>query len=233
MTARPADPVQAEYAAAWRGLPRPDRGELTQAALRGQRAVNPWDAAITLWWTQRELQTGLKSALVVAVSVVLVLIGYMWVTTGDPPTTLRALFTASPVLPVFLVIPFLTQSVRRPRLRRAAQLNAQLLAGKTFSGPPDPEEAQRLLNRARKEGWFRGTRPTPDPKLRLACVCACKSEFLRGAVARASTDLQRIHARGPDFEPRCRDGPFRRSHSAPRASIRRGNPRAAAKRKPR
>jgi hypothetical protein len=159
MTVGSSDDIQADYTAAWKALPRRERADLTQAALKGQRSVNRWDAAITLWWVQRELRYGVRNALLTAVAVVAVLLVLAWVVDGVPPTSFGNVLRAVPLLPVFLLIPIATTGMRRPRLRIAAQLNASVLAGKTFDGPPDPEEAERLLRRARKEGWFRGTRP--------------------------------------------------------------------------
>lgn len=152
-----------DYSVAWKLLPRRDRALLTQAAMRGHRSVNKWDAAITLWWAQRELRIGLWRDLAVAGVIVLGLIVFAWARTGQAPTSLGDIFTASPLLPVFLLIPIASSASRRPRLRRSAQLNAAVLAGKSFQGPPDPQEAERLLALARKEGWFRGTRPQTAP----------------------------------------------------------------------
>lgn len=162
MTSAPED-LHAGYKAAWKALPRRDRMELTQAALKGHRSVNRWDAAVTLWWSQRELRYGLRNSLLVAAGVAVGLSVLSWVLTGVPPTSIFAIFQSNPMLPVFLLIPFASAGLRRPRLRVSAQVNAAVLAGKTFDAPPDPEEAERLLARARKQGWFRGPRPEPDP----------------------------------------------------------------------
>lgn len=155
----------ADYTVAWKALPRQDRIALTSAALKGSRAVNRWDAAITLWWVQRELRYGVRNALIVAVGIVVGLLIFAWVVDGVAPTSFGNVLRAVPLLPVFLLIPLAASSLRRPKLRIAAQQNAAVLAGKTFDGPPDPEEAERLLRRARKEGWFRGTRPQRQPRL--------------------------------------------------------------------
>ena len=162
MTADTAD-LQADYKAAWKALPRSERTELTRAALKGHRAVNRWDAAVTLWWTQQELRYGLRNSLAVGVGAAVGVTLVSWVLTGSPPAGIAEIFQANPMLPVFFLIPFASASLRRPRLRVSAQFNAAVLAGKKFDGPPDPEEAERLLARARKEGWFRGTRPETDP----------------------------------------------------------------------
>lgn len=155
MSSPPVD----DYAAAWKALPRRERMELSSAAVRGIRSRNRWDAALTLWWTQRELRRGPWPALIFAVIVIVGLLVYSFVRTGQLPVTPSAFFEAVPMLPVLVLLPMLTHRSRKPRLRHSAQLNAALLAGKKFDGPPDPEEAERLLARARKEGWFRGTRP--------------------------------------------------------------------------
>ena len=157
MTA-PAQPSD-EYMEAWKALSGRDRMEVTQAALRGQPAANRWDAAITLWWTQRELRNGVRNSLIGVGVLVVVLVILEWVLTGEPPTNPRTLVERNPLLPVFFLIPIASGSLRRPKLRRSAQINAGVLAGRKFDEPPDAEEAQRLLYRARKEGWFRGTRP--------------------------------------------------------------------------
>ena len=148
-----------DYSVAWKSLPRNDRALLVQAAMRGHRCVTKWDAAITLWWTQRELRVGLWRDLGLAGILVAGLIAFAWARTGQAPSSLADIFNASPLLPVFLLIPIAASSMRRPRLRRSAQLNAAVLAGKSFEGPPDAEEAERLLALARRKGWFRGTRP--------------------------------------------------------------------------
>ena len=151
------------YSVAWKSLPRQERTLLVQAAMRGHRSVNKWDAAITLWWTQRELRVGLRRDLGLAAILVAGLIAFAWARTGQAPTSLADIFIASPLLPVFLLIPIAASSMRRPRLRRSAQLNAAALAGTSLQGPPDAEEAERLLALARKKGWFRGPRPQTKP----------------------------------------------------------------------
>ena len=61
-----ATDLQADYKAAWKALPRRDRIALTSAALKGHRSINRWDAAVTLWWVQRELRYGVRNALLTA-----------------------------------------------------------------------------------------------------------------------------------------------------------------------
>ena len=161
MTTTPA--ASSDYGVAWKSLSRQDRTFLVRAAMGGHRSINKWDAAITLWWTQRELRIGLWRDLGLALVIVAGLIMFAWARTGQAPAGLGDIFNASPLLPVFLLIPIASSASRRPRLRRSAQLNAAVLAGQTFEGPPDPDEAERLLALARKEGWFRGTRPQTDP----------------------------------------------------------------------
>lgn len=153
-----APPID-DYAAAWKALPRRERNELASAAVRGVRSRNRWDAAITLWWTQRELRRGGWPSLAFAGAVIIGLVVFSIVRTGQWPTSFGAFFETVPLLPVLILLPILTARSRKPKLRYSAQLNAAVLAGKKFDGPPDPEEAERLLVRARKEGWFRGTRP--------------------------------------------------------------------------
>ena len=148
-----------EYATAWKALPRRDRSRLSSAAVRGIRSVNRTDAALTLWWTQRELRRGPWPSLILAGIVIVGLLVYSFVRSGQLPATPSAFFEAVPLLPVIVLLPITTHRSRKPRLRHSAQLNAAVLAGRKFDGPPDPEEAERLLALARKEGWLRGMRP--------------------------------------------------------------------------
>ena len=156
--------ASSDYSVAWKSLPRQDRALLTRAAMGGHRSINKWDAAITLWWTQRELRFGMWRDVSLAVGIALGLALYAWGRTGDLPTTVNDMISVSPLFPIIILIPIAASSFRRPRLKRSAQLNAAVLAGKVFEGPPDPEEAERLLALARKEGWFRGTRPQTEAK---------------------------------------------------------------------
>ena len=150
---------QPDYRTVWTSLPRTERAQLSQAALKGQPSANRWDAALTLWWVQRELRYAIRNSLLIACAMVLVLLLFAWVVDGVPPTSFGNVLRAVPLLPVFLLIPLASTGMRRPRLRIAAQLNAGVLAGKKLEGPPAPEEAERLLARARTQGWFRGSRP--------------------------------------------------------------------------
>ena len=158
-----APQAEVDYPVAWKALPRADRALLVRAAMGGHRAINRWDAAITLWWTQRELRYGHWRDLIVSVFIGIAVTGFAWARSGEVPTSIGDVFAASPLLPLFVLIPLASQATRRPRLRRSAQLNAAVLAGRSFDGPPDPEEAERLLAQAKREGWFRGTRPQTDP----------------------------------------------------------------------
>lgn len=156
MTTAAAESVAAEYEAAWKALPRHDRGELVRAATRGHRAVNRWDAALMLWWTQKQLSKSAWSGMWLGLAIAATVIGWYWIVEGFD---VRGLLAANPLLPVFLLIPWSGSRTRKIKLRHSARLNAAVLAGRSFDGPPDPEEAERLLARARIEGWFRGTRP--------------------------------------------------------------------------
>lgn len=156
-----APPQAADYREVWNALSRRERGELTQAALRGQRPANRWDAAISLWWAQRELRRGLAVAVGIGLGVVALLLVVAWLATGTLPTSVGEALQVSPMLPVLALIPIATAGSRRPKLKRAAQINAATLAGKALASPPDVAEADRLLLQARTKGWFTPTRPTP------------------------------------------------------------------------
>jgi hypothetical protein len=156
------DPAQSQsdyYLAAWKALTRRERLELTAAAMRGLRPANRWDAAITLWWTQRELRYGLRNSLLGVGILAVVLVLLEWALTGTPPTNPGEMLRRNPMLPVFFLIPIAAGTVRRPKLRRSAQVNAAALTGKQVDSPPDAEETERLLTRARKQGWFKAARP--------------------------------------------------------------------------
>jgi hypothetical protein len=145
----------------WKGLPPAERNNLIRAAGRGERGINRRDAAYMLWWSSNELRRGPWPALRVAAIVVAGVLVTQAMTLGADFDDLEGFFQWVGLLPVVLLIPMVSWTLRRPKLQRAAQLNAAVLAGKPFEGPPDPEDAERLLARARKEGWFRGTRPDP------------------------------------------------------------------------
>ena len=151
--------LHADYTAAWKARPWGERTELRVAAMKGQRARNREDAALSLWWIQDELRSGLRSTLLWTIATVVALFLLVWALSGGEPPGITEVLRWNPFLPLFVLVPFWSTFRRRPRLRAAAQLNAAVLAGETFNSPPDPEEAERLLRRARKEGWFRGTRP--------------------------------------------------------------------------
>jgi len=139
-----------EYGVAWKSLPRAARRDLVSAALRGVRPSAGRDAALTLWWSQRELRRGVWPTMAVAVAAIAILVAVDWWRTGVLPTTFGQFWTSQPLFPVFLLLPIATWGIRRPKLQRAAQVSAGVIAGRTRTDAPDQVEAQRLLDRARK-----------------------------------------------------------------------------------
>lgn len=164
MTGPEVEPATADAATdadlhqAWKALPRQDRTELASACTRGLRGVNRYDAALMLWWSRRQVRQGPWAVLRFALFVVAVVLVVHVVTSGGV-RSLSTVLETNPILPVLPLIPLASWVFRRPKLQQAITLNAAVLAGRQFDGPPDPEEAERLLALARKEGWFRGTRP--------------------------------------------------------------------------
>lgn len=156
MAAAPDEGLKPE----WRSLSRSDRATLASDAARGLRGRNNKDAALMLWWATKELRRGPRTALWTAAAIVATIIGLQLVTGRDLAEVARSL--VSSISPIILLIPLATWVFRRPKLQRSVQLNAAVLSGKTFDGPPDPEEAERILARVKREGWLRGTRPERD-----------------------------------------------------------------------
>lgn len=146
--------VDEDYRTLWRSLPRGQRGRLSSNASRGLQGRTPRDAALTLWWADRQLRRGPWPALGVAAAVVVVLLLLQVVAFGvaltDPASAAR-----SPIVPIVLLIPVASWSIRRARFTDAARLNAGVLAGRKLAEAPDRQEAHRLLDRARGKSWFR------------------------------------------------------------------------------
>lgn len=145
------------FKAAWQSLSRENRAALASDAARGLRGRNRQDAAFMLWWATQELKRGARPGLVVAGAICAAILLAQISAGASPLEALRGI--GSSAIPIILLIPLATWFFRRPKLQRTIQLNAAVLSGKTFDGPPDPEEAARILALAKREGWLRGTRP--------------------------------------------------------------------------
>lgn len=129
-------------------------------AARGLRGRNRKDAAFMLWWATQELKRGPRPGLTVAGAIIAAVI-FTQLANGAAPSEIIGSIGSS-AIPIILLIPLATWFFRRPKLQRSIQLNAGVLEGRTFEGPPDPEEAERILARAKREGWLRGTRPETE-----------------------------------------------------------------------
>ena len=145
------------FKAAWQSLSRENRATLASDAARGLRGRNRKDAAFMLWWATEELKRGARPGLVVAGAIAATILFAQISAGATPLEALRGV--GSSAIPIIMLIPLATWFFRRPKLQRSVQLNAAVLSGKTFDGPPDPEEAARILALAKREGWLRGTRP--------------------------------------------------------------------------
>lgn len=154
-TASPAEQARV----AWQALPPRDRVELTKAATKGQRGINRADAAYMLWFATNELRRGPWPAMRIALIVVVALLVNQALVMGISVADAGGFLGWIGLIPVVLLIPFTSWTLRRPKLERSARLNAALLAGREFDSPPDPEASERLFALALKEGWLRGTRP--------------------------------------------------------------------------
>jgi hypothetical protein len=148
------------FKAAWQSLSREDRATLASDAARGLRGRNRKDAAFMLWWATHELKRGPRPGLTVAAAIA---VGIIWAQMAGGASLGEAVGgIGSTAIPIILLIPLATWHFRRPKLHRSLQLNAAVPTGKSFEGPPDPEEAERILARAKREGWLRGTRSDRD-----------------------------------------------------------------------
>ena len=149
-----------DYRATWKTLPGWQRRELFWAASAGTRGMDRREAALLLWYAREHqrhwLRTAAGQAGGFALGGVLLALVISYV---DPATDLAFFRTYTLTgAPTMLLLHLGMAIYRRPRLRRTEQLNAAMLAGHEFTGPPDPDEAERLLNLIRKEGWLRGMR---------------------------------------------------------------------------
>lgn len=157
-------PLSSDYRVLWRTLAASERRLLYKEAGRGIRGRSKQDAALMPWFAREELRKGWRTAVAgiagTVLGVALALVGISLLE-GDDLGRVWDEVRESGVLGYWplLLLPLVLWARRRPALKRTVQLNAAVLAGQELTGPPDPEEAERLLAVIRKEGWLRGMRP--------------------------------------------------------------------------
>ena len=108
-----------------------------------------------LWWAVRELQRGPRQGLAVAGAVVAAIVIAQVAAGAAVRDVIGSL--GSSAIPILLLIPLATWFFRRPKLQRSVQLNAGMLAGKTFDDPPAAEAIDTILTRAQRDGLLRHT----------------------------------------------------------------------------
>lgn len=149
--------IRDDYRATWKALPRRERRDLARSAARGERGVSRSEAALLLWWSREQLRLGWRVVLTQLASfavLVVIALPLLERSLGQPPAA------GFPGAAVGVVVAHVAMVVyRRRTLRRTAQVNGAVLSGGELVGPPNPAEAERLLNLVRKEGWLRGMRP--------------------------------------------------------------------------
>lgn len=156
--------LSSDYRTLWSTLPSSERRLLAREARQGIRGRSRQDAALLLWFAREELRKGWRTALAgiagTLLGTAIAVVGASMLE-GDDLGLVWDEVGRSGVLGFWplLLFPLVLWWQRRPKLKRTAQLNAAVLAGEELTGPPDPEEAERLLAVIRKEGWLRGMRP--------------------------------------------------------------------------
>lgn len=147
----------ANLRAAWDELSRGNRRDILKDVRRARRTQVRADAALAAWAGLRELRNQPRQwLLLVLVQAVLMAVVFATLDTviEDQAFTLA---TASPWLrglPLALACN-LGQLAVRKQLRRGITLNARFAAGEPVTGPPDMDEAERLLRVMDREGWLR------------------------------------------------------------------------------
>lgn len=138
------------YAAVWRARSRAERGRLVAIGRRGLKAPTPADAALVAWWSRRQLQRGPWPALILglAVAIIVVLVAAAF---APDRSTVTSPATWAPGFVLYPGIALVGWRLRRPRLTKAVALNLGVIAGKTFTQPPDDEAAERLLAKAARK----------------------------------------------------------------------------------
>lgn len=147
-----------EFRTVWRSLPYAERAALSRAVSRGRQGRSRRDAALMLWWAGDQLRRGPWTAMRVAAVTLGVVLAAQMLFSSVALTGPESLL-GSPLLPVLLLVPFATWTVRRPRLQQAARLNASVLDPKRGDDDiPDPAEIERLLAKTVRDPWYRKLR---------------------------------------------------------------------------